>query len=131
MSAQRILGSFSKCLIHPVAWLGLLGSKKLNPIDRKMLIDQFVQILPFGNNISPENIRTEMGHSKFFAKPIVNGDVEKGDLPLVILFKIEKAISADSTARDTFDLIDGFHRMAIRLLTVMAKIIVIFGNIEL
>ncbi len=117
--------------IHPVARRGFLGSVEPDTLNFKILADQAVEIETASEDIAPDHSGRVMVHSEHGAQLLKNLDRKKRDLPLVILFEIEVAVTTNAAASDAFDARDLNRRMRVGHAFVMSDKIVPGRNVEM
>jgi len=103
----------------------------MNPLKFEIFSDQIVEI-----NIADKNISANRAGINAFdlhraAKLIENLERKERNLPFVIVFVIEKPISAKAASGNTFDRRNFDHRIVVRLASVVADKVVTARNVKM
>ena len=97
---------------------------KANPLDLKILPDQFIKIGTARENVSPDCARRNGLNLQRAAKLVENVEGKEGDLSFVIIFVVKKPVAPESAPSDALDFGHLDHRKLIRFPAVMANKIV-------
>lgn len=117
--------------IHPVARGRFLRSVEPDTLNFKVLADQAVEIDAAREDITPDNAGCVMVNFERGAQFLKNLERKKCDLPLVIFFEIEVAVTANAAAGDAFDTRNLNRRMRVGHAFVMSDKIVPGRNVEM
>jgi FdhD protein len=104
---------------------------KTDPLNFKILSNQFVQIGTAGEDISPDAARAHALHLQCTTQFIKNIERKKRDLTLVIFLVIKIAIPDEAVSGDAFNRRDFDHRKLIRFPAVMPDKVVPGRNVKI
>ena len=76
---------------------------KTNALSFEILADQIIKIYPASNDVAPDHGWRAIVKTKRNAKLIEDLARKKGDLPFVVILKVEVAIPADAVPSHAFD----------------------------
>ena len=117
--------------IHPVARRRFLRSVEPDTLNFKVLADQAVEIDTAREDITPDSAGRAMVNFERGAQLLKNLERKKCDLPLVIFFEIEVAVTANAAAGDAFDARNLNRRVRVGHAFVMSDKIVPGRNAEM
>ena len=117
--------------IHPVARRRFLRSVEPDTLNFKVLADQAVEIATAREDITPDSVGRAMVNFERGAQLLENFERKKCDLPLVIFFEIEVAVTANAAAGDAFDARNLNRRVRVGHAFVMSDKIVPGRNVEM
>ena len=112
--------------IHPITGSTFFGAEEADALDTKFPTDSKSGIPPLRDDIATAGRRIA-GRSRnleIVPHPYQILPSEKGDLTFVVGFEIQKAVSPNASAGETFDLRDADNGMVPGRAAVMAKVAV-------
>ena len=128
---HEVLGAwFPACPIHPIARPTFLRAFKEHSIDAKANSDQSVEIDAGKHHVAAEGGRRQIRIRGVVADRLHDGEIEQGDLALVVGSPIEEPVTGNTTMSHQFDRLPFLDRMFAGGLTVTAEVIVAGGNEE-
>ena len=128
---QKFLRARRNGLVHPVAWTAFLRALESDTLHLKFLADERFEIDAPGDDIATDRGRQNVRKTERVAEIMKHFDRKEGDLSLVLIAIIKKAISLYPVTSHTIDPRNLYRRMFVGRSTMMAKEIVRGGNVEM
>jgi hypothetical protein len=118
-------------LVHPIAGCAFARAQKPDALDFKFFADEGVEVGTGSDDVAAESRGRGIGKREVLRELVEDLGREESHLALVVIFVVEKPITAQAAARDALDGGDFCGRMRPRGLAVVAEVVVARRDVKM